>query len=208
MLVTIKAPTPIPITTPIAIQIRSNFTTFLNGRMDHFVPVADFLRLHVFHLGIYQDMKKLLNCARVDFVLSEINWFDFLLLFIGNMICEIMFDDYDDNERVKNTISIIYRDRTEEFKEMASALGISQSIENWKENVMQFCLDFKECFKMFTGSKDPDISDASEHKQMDLCFTLMRQIGKGKANMRDVTYLQNISDMLAKEFQIIYKNIK
>lgn len=119
-----------------------------------------------------------------------------------------MFSDYTDKHRVSNTITILEKDRSEEFKELASALAVSQSSDNWKEDVIHFCLDFKECFRMFTDSKDPDISNDSDHKQIDRCFTLMRQIGKGKTSMRDVTYLQNISDTLAKEFEIVYKNIK
>ena len=119
-----------------------------------------------------------------------------------------MFDDYSDVERVKNTISILSGDRTEEFKEMASALSISQSSEDWKEKVMEFCLDFRDRFNMFTGPKETNVSDPLEHEKIDQCFTLMRQIGKGKKSMRDVTYLQNISDVLAKDFELVYKNIK
>ena len=119
-----------------------------------------------------------------------------------------MFDDYSDIERVKNTISILSGDRSEEFKEMASALCISQSSLEWKENVMRFCLDFRDRFKMFTGPEETNVSDPLEHERIDPCFNLMRQIGKGKKSMRDVTYLQNISDTLAKDFELVYKNIK
>lgn len=115
-----------------------------------------------------------------------------------------MFKDYDDKDKVAHSISALEGDRIQEFKELASALGISQSTENWKELVTDFCLNFKECFSIFTDNKD---LETTERNQIDQCFTLMKQIGKGKSSMREVTSLQNIADTLAKEFRLIYNHI-
>lgn len=116
-----------------------------------------------------------------------------------------MLQDFPDDGRVRNAILILEGDRIQEFKELASALGISQSGEDWKEKVVEFCLNFKECFSIFTDRLE---SPMFEPKQVDKCFTLMRQIGKGKSSMREVTNLQNIADTIAQEFKLIYNHTK
>ena len=116
-----------------------------------------------------------------------------------------MLQNFPDEERVKNAIFILEGDRTQEFKELASALGVSQSEDTWKETVVDFCLNFKECFSIFTDKSE---SLMSEPKQVDKCFRLMRQIGKGKSSMREVTSLQNMADIIAQEFKLIYNHTK
>ncbi|QLH04453.1 hypothetical protein C5F49_03310 [Nitrosopumilus oxyclinae] len=116
-----------------------------------------------------------------------------------------MLDNFPDMDRSISAIKILEGDRTQEFKELASALGISQSSESWKELVMDFCLEFKDCFTIITDNQDPE---ESERDPIVHCFILMRQLGKGKSSMREVTYLQNIADTLAKEFKLIYTHTK
>jgi len=118
------------------------------------------------------------------------------------------FDEYSDKERLNDSLSLLIRDRSHEFKDLASALGISTSSTNWEESVLQFCLDFNDCFKIFTESKEPDDKNDSDHQKIHKCMILMRQIAKGKMSMIEITNLQNIADMLSREFKLIYKNIK
>lgn len=116
-----------------------------------------------------------------------------------------MLQNFPDEERVRNAISILEGDRTQEFKELAAALGVTQTRDTWKEEVVEFCLNFKECFSIFTDKSE---SSLSEPKQVEKCFTLMRQIGKGKSSMREVTNLQNIADTISQEFKLVYNHTK
>ena len=117
------------------------------------------------------------------------------------------YDEYADKEQTHAALSMLIRDRSHEFKDLARALGISMSSTNWEKGVLQFCLDFNECFKIFTEKKEPDEKIDSDHQKIHKCMILMRQIAKGKMSMIEITNLQNIADMLAKEFKLIYKNI-
>lgn len=121
--------------------------------------------------------------------------------------CTMSYDKYVDKEQTNAALSMLLRDRSHEFKDLANALNISTSSANWEKSVLQFCLDFNDCFKIFTEKKEPDERIDSDHQKIHKCMILMRQIAKGKMSMIEITNLQNIADMLAKEFKLIYKNI-
>jgi len=73
---------------------------------------------------------------------------------------------------------------------------------NWKEFILNFCLDVGDSFKTWTGQKPPSTTSP----QKDL--TLLRQSGNGMASMNQLTHVLNISYNIAMEFKEIYKRLK
>jgi hypothetical protein len=108
-------------------------------------------------------------------------------------------------EKIQEALEILYRDRKNEFQELAQAfLGKDKlgEIPNWREFVLNFCLDVSDSFKTWTGQKPP--STTSPQKAL----TILRQIGNGMTSMNQLTKLLDVSYNLSIEFNEIYKRIK
>ncbi|CAD6515273.1 conserved hypothetical protein [metagenome] len=104
-----------------------------------------------------------------------------------------------DEKRVRETLNLLLRDRNNEFRELADNIKIPRTSEDWEIIILKFCLDFEECFKIWTDSKEPDsIKNAK-------CMTIMREIAKGKKNISDVFHIENIAYTICKEFHETYK---
>jgi hypothetical protein len=102
-------------------------------------------------------------------------------------------------ERVRKSLELLLRDRKNEFKEMAEAMGIPTNSEEWEIIILKFCLDFERCFDIWTGSEEPD------QNKMYKCMTVMREIAKGKKSVTEISHIQNVAYNLYKEFHNIYK---
>ena len=110
-----------------------------------------------------------------------------------------------DKEKIDEALELLYRDRKNEFHEISQAfLGKEKigKIPNWKEFVLNFCLDLRDSFKTWTNQKPP--SSTSPQKAL----TILRQIGGGMKSMNELTKILNIAYSLAIEFEEIYKRIK
>ena len=95
----------------------------------------------------------------------------------------------------------LLRDRNNEFKEIAGSMGIPTNTEEWEVIILKFCLDFEECFEIWTGSEQPDQTKAFK------CTTIMREIAKGKKSVTEVSHIQNVAYNLYQEFHNIYKRV-
>jgi len=111
-------------------------------------------------------------------------------------------DNYDATI-AKKSIQMLLIDRSNEFRELAHGMGYPTNTKDWETIILNFCLDFNDCFKMWS-----DINIPPDHNQVHKCMTQMRQIAMGKSNMVEVTKLQNIAYTLAEEFKSIYKRLK
>jgi hypothetical protein len=109
-------------------------------------------------------------------------------------------------KKAKESLDLLLETRENEFKELAKGMGVPTA-KNWHEIILQFCLEFNECFYAMTKVEGPN--DATEsHNKIHKCMTLIRQIARGKPNMIEITHLQNLSYSLAEEFKTIYKRLK
>ena len=107
-------------------------------------------------------------------------------------------------EKIQESLEILYTDRKNEFHELSEALLTEKAKEmpNWKEFILNFCLDVGDSFKTWTGQKPPSATSPQK------ALTLLRQLGKGMTSMNQLTHLQNISYNLSCEFKEIYKRLK
>jgi len=107
-------------------------------------------------------------------------------------------------EKIHKALEMLYLDRENEFRELSQAcLGKKNLNEmpNWKEFILNFCLDVENSFKTWTGQNP--LSATSPQKAL----TLLRQIGNGMTSMNELTHVLNISYDLAMEFKEMYKRL-
>ena len=107
-------------------------------------------------------------------------------------------------EKIQQALEILYTDRKNEFRELSEVILAEKvnTIPNWKEFILNFCLDIGDSFKTWTGQKPPSATSPQK------ALTLLRQLGKGITSMNQLTHLQNIAYNLSAEFKEIYKNLK
>ncbi len=111
-------------------------------------------------------------------------------------------DNYD-SKKAEKSIKMLLIDKSNEFRELAKGIGYPTTNKDWEKIILNFCLDFDDCFKVWTNkNSEPD------HVQVHKCNTMMRQIGLGKSNMTEVTHLENIAYGIAEDFKAIYKRIE
>jgi len=108
-------------------------------------------------------------------------------------------------EKIHEALKILYQDRKNEFHELSEAFLEKKKlseIPNWKEFVLNFCLDVGDSFKTWTGQKPPSATSPQK------ALTILRQIGNGKISMNQLTHILNISYNISMEFKEIYKRLK
>ena len=111
-------------------------------------------------------------------------------------------DKYD-TKKADKALKMLLIDRSNEFRELANGMGYPTHGKNWELVILNFCLDFSDCFKTWSDKNVPP-----DHLQVHKCNTMMRQIALGKPNMTEVTKLQNIAYGISEDFKAIYKRIE
>ena len=111
-------------------------------------------------------------------------------------------DNYDE-VIAKKSLKMLLIDRSNEFRELAHGTGYPTNTKDWETIILNFSLDFNDCFKAWSDKYAP-----SDHNQVHKCMTQMRQIARGKSSMVEVTKLQNLAYTLAEEFKSIYNRLK
>ncbi|MCV0431679.1 hypothetical protein [Nitrosopumilus sp.] len=108
-------------------------------------------------------------------------------------------------EKIQESLKMLYADRQNEFRTIAEAfLGkdkLNQTPE-WKEFVLNFCLDVEDSFKTWSNQKQPSATSPQK------ALTILRQVGNGMVSMNRLTHILNISYDLSKEFKEIYRRLK
>ncbi len=110
--------------------------------------------------------------------------------------------------KASESLDMLLVDRKNEFRELASSMGIPTNAKNWEQIILQFCLEFNDCFFMLTKVDGPNDATEDSHNKIHQCMTLLRQIARGKSSMNEVTHLQNLAYTLAEEFKTIYKRLR
>ena len=107
-------------------------------------------------------------------------------------------------EKIQQALEILYVDRENECRELSEVLLTekAKSMPNWKEFILNFCLDVGDSFKTWTSQKPQSATSPQK------ALTLLKQLGKNMTSMNQLTHLQNISYNLSSEFKEIYKRLK
>lgn len=111
--------------------------------------------------------------------------------------------DYTE-EKIHKALEMLYVDRENEFRELSQmCLGEKNldNMSNWKEFVLNFCLDVSDSFKTWTGQKPPSVTSPQK------ALTLLRQIGNDMTSMNKLTHALNISYNISMEFKEIYRRL-
>ncbi|SMH70395.1 hypothetical protein [Candidatus Nitrosotalea okcheonensis] len=110
--------------------------------------------------------------------------------------------DFQDNARTKRSLDMLLIDRSNEFHELASAIEYSTRHNNWEGFILKFCLEFNDCFKMWSNR-----SNHEDHHMVHKCMTIMNQIGHGRSNITQMAKIQNMAYRIAKDFNVIYDRL-
>ena len=113
-------------------------------------------------------------------------------------------DEYKE-EKIYQALDMLYVDRKNEFRELSLVLlneKALQSMPNWKEFVLNFCLDVEEAFKTWSGQTSLLISSPQK------ALTILRQLGHDKTSMNQLAHLLNMSYNISVEFKEIYRRLK
>ena len=106
-----------------------------------------------------------------------------------------------DPNKVRSTLDLVLRQRKSEFGELADALRIPTNSKEWEIIILKFCLDFEECFEIWTGREQPDQSNTLK------CMTIMREIAQGGKTVTEIAHIQTIANTVYHEFHNIYGRI-
>ena len=107
-------------------------------------------------------------------------------------------------EKIHKALDMLYTDRENEFRELSQAcLGKENlhEMSNWKEFILNFCLDLVDSFKTWIGQKPPSATSPQK------ALTLLRQSGNGMTSMNQLTHVLNTSYNIAMDFKEIYKRL-
>ena len=102
----------------------------------------------------------------------------------------------------RNALDLLLRDRRNEFRELANTISIPLTSDEWEVIVLRFCLDFNECFNIWSGPTSPSPN------QTQKCMTIMRSVARGKKTVSEISHIENIAFNLCKEFENMYERIK
>jgi len=110
-----------------------------------------------------------------------------------------------EEEKIKQALDILLETKfRNEFREISTMIlpkSLSEPIQNWEQFVMNFCLDVNEAFKTWSGHSE--LTPTSPQKAL----TILRQLSMNKTSMTQLSYLLNISDVLAEQFREIYRRL-
>ena len=111
-----------------------------------------------------------------------------------------LIQGYEPN-KVKDTLELVLRQRKNEFRELADALKIPTNSEEWEIIILKFCLDFEDCFEIWTGREKPNQNNTMK------CMTIMREIAQGGKSVTEIAHIQTTANTIYHEFHNIYGRI-
>ena len=168
--------------------------TLINSFMSARTAMAEHVISHDLRLQYLQlNQSKVITCENVESIFN-INYKKLIMDRIS------LIDGYDE-KTVRESLNLLLRDRKNEFRELAESLRIPRTTDDWEVIILKFCLDFEDCFKIWTDTEEPNSIKNNK------CMTIMREISRGKKSLSEVIHLQNIAQTLYSEFHQIYKRI-
>ncbi len=85
-------------------------------------------------------------------------------------------DNYD-LKKARQALKMLLIDRSNEFLILARGIGYPPNAKDWELIILNFCLDFVDCFNTWSSEESPD------HYHIHKCMTQMRQMAIGKSNI-------------------------
>jgi hypothetical protein len=113
-------------------------------------------------------------------------------------------EEYD-SEKIHQSLDMLYMDRKNEFRELSLVLLNEKALKvmpNWKEFILNFCLDIEEAFMTWSGKIPLSVSSPQK------ALTILRQLAHEKTSMNQLAHLLNLSCNLSIEFKEIYRRLK
>lgn len=113
-------------------------------------------------------------------------------------------EEYDAS-KISQALDMLYIDRKNEFRELSLVLlneKALKSMPNWKEFVLNFCLDVEDAFKTWTGKDSLSVSSPQK------ALTILRQLAHDLTSMNQLAHLLNLSCNISIEFKEIYRRLK
>ena len=113
-------------------------------------------------------------------------------------------EEYD-SEKIHQSLDMLYMDRKNEFRELSLVLLNEKALKvmpNWKEFILNFCLDVEEAFMTWSGKIPLSVSSPQK------ALTILRQLAHEKTSMNQLAHLLNLSCNLSIEFKEIYRRLK
>ena len=107
-------------------------------------------------------------------------------------------------EKTKRALDMLLIDRGNEFRELAELIirgSSKESVKNWELFILNFCLDVCLAFKTWSGQKETEPNSGLK------ALTILRQVGRDKTSMLQLTRYLNVACDLAEEFKVIYKRL-
>jgi len=108
-------------------------------------------------------------------------------------------------EKIHLALDMLYIDRKNEFRELSLVLlneRAINSMNNWKEFVLNFSLDVEDAFHMWSGQISLSVNSPQK------ALTILRQLAHDKTSMNQLAHLLNMSYNLSVEFKEIYRRLK
>jgi len=107
-------------------------------------------------------------------------------------------------ENITKALDMLYVDRIAEFRELSIELLPEKALTmpNWKEFVLNFCLDVDEAFKTWSGQSSLTV------KSPQKALTLLRQLAHDKTSINQLAKLLTLSCTISIEFKELYKRLK
>ena len=115
----------------------------------------------------------------------------------------LMHQEYED-QRTERAMQMLILNRKNEFKEIAETVMHkvpTGAVRDWEYFVLNFCLDVSKEFESWVGQTE--IRQNSDIKAL----TILRQLGRGKTSMNQITRQLNTAYDIAQEFKVIYRRI-
>jgi len=110
-----------------------------------------------------------------------------------------------DAAKIGQALDMLYVDRVSEFRELSLVLLNEKAIQampNWKEFVLNFCLDVEDAFETWTGKNALSVSSPQK------ALTILRQLAHNQTNMNQLARLLNLSCTISIEFKELYRRLK
>ena len=92
------------------------------------------------------------------------------------------------------SLETLLNSRENEFQEIASVLEIDSNKLNWKNSILDFCLEFHDCLQNWTNDT------TSSNYEIQKCNNKMRQISR-KSGISEMLQILYVINKIAEDYQ-------
>lgn len=96
------------------------------------------------------------------------------------------------------SLETLLNSRENEFQEIASVLKIDSNKPNWKNSILDFCLEFHDCLQNWTNDT------VSSSYEIQKCNNKMRQISR-KSGISEMLQILYVINKIAEDYKTTQK---